>query len=539
MDRIRARLTGAFSGLIRRSDLLLAGVLVALAMPGPGWWPLVLPGLALLYRRAARPDAATPFVDGWLFGMASFATSLSWIAYVVHVYGHAPRSVAWIPWLLLAAYCALWPALGHAFAVRFASLRHRPWVWALALASTEEIRGHLLTGFPWNPWALPLTAEPWLLRPAGVLGVTGLGFLLALLAAGSWEALRGARKRGLALLAVALFAWGGLAAVFEPRAGDPDARLLRFALIQGNIEQDQKWSPEMRRVTVHAYEDLSRRALAHAPETELVVWPETSAPFYFQQGGPLREWVQRIPADLGVHLLFGSPAYRMVDGGDPELFNRAWLLGPDGREIDRYDKVHLVPFGEYVPLPRLLFFIDKLVEGLGSFARGETRIPLLAGDLPLAVLICYEAIFPYEVREFVARGGRVFVHITNDAWFGDTAAPHQHLALAQLRSVETGLPLIRAANTGISGWVDADGVVGRTTALFRRAWVTGEVRLGQPRPFVVLAPFWQVWWLGLGVAGLALAGRQWWLRRRRHSKVGPKPERGPESHGHDSDPTAN
>lgn len=489
-------------------------------MPGAALWPLSFLGLALLYLRLDGTPAR-PLRDGWVFGLAAFGLGLTWIVYVVHVYGKVPLALSLVPWALLAAWCAAWVGFGQLLAARLGGRwgsRAVPWVFALALAAGEELRGHALTGFPWNPWALPLTAVPDLAVPAGVYGSTGLGFLLLLLTAGSVDLLRGPRRRGAIALGGAVVLWG-LGALWMQMRPAADGDPLKVAIVQGNIDQDQKWSPQMKRMTLQKYEDLTRRALDRAPDADLVVWPETAAPFYFQQGGPLQDWVVRLARDTGVPLLFGAPAYRSDADGKIHLLNRAFLLDADGRVVDTYDKVHLVPFGEYVPLQRLLFFIDKMVEAIGSFAPGEGRRPVALGDRRFGVLICYEAIFPYEVREFAAAGAQAFVQITNDAWFGDTPAPRQHLALAQMRVIETGLPLIRAANTGISGWIDREGFVHGATAIYRQATVVAEVPPGRPTPFVSIGWIWRWLWLGLGVAGVGLLATQWWSARRRPAEL--------------------
>jgi apolipoprotein N-acyltransferase len=499
-----------------RLDLVLGGFLVAAAMPGAALWPLLFVGVAILYARLDG-QPARPLRDGWVFGLAAFGLGLTWIVYVVHVYGRLHLALAIVPWALLAAWCAVWIGFGQLLAARFGA-RAAPWVFAAALAAGEELRGHVLTGFPWNPWALPLTAVPQLAAPAGVYGSTGLGFLVLLASAGLVDLLRGPRRRGAVALGGVLALWGGAALWMQLR---PDAvgEPLQVAIVQGNIDQDMKWSPQMKRMTLQKYEDLTRRALDRAADADLVVWPETAAPFYFQQGGPLQDWVKRIARDTGVPLMFGAPAYRSDGDGKIHLLNRAFLLDGDGQVVDTYDKVHVVPFGEYVPLQELLFFVEKMVEAIGSFAPGDGRRPVSLDGRRFGVLICYEAIFPYEVREFAAAGAQMFVQITNDAWFGDTPAPRQHLALAQMRVIETGLPLVRAANTGISGWIDRDGFVHGATGLYRPATVVADVPPGRPTPFVAFGWVWRWLWLGLGVAGLAALAGQWWFARRRRAEL--------------------
>ncbi len=264
-------------------------------------------------------------------------------------------------------------------------------------------------------------------------------------------------------------------------AQDPDVRdaTFRVGLVQGNIPQDLKWLPEQQRGTVELYRDLSLR-LDKAGGNDLLVWPEAAMPFYFQDGGELASAVASLPRETGSALLFGSPAYRR-DDGRLRFLNSAYLLTPDKGLAGRSDKVHLVPFGEYVPLSGLLPFVNKLVVGIGDFSAGEVN-PLPLNGHRLGVLVCYEVIFPELARDFVLQGSDLLVNITNDAWFGRSSAPGQHLAMARFRAVENRVWLVRAANTGITAFIAPSGDVLQQTGLFEPAAIAAEVGLGaRPR----------------------------------------------------------
>jgi apolipoprotein N-acyltransferase len=228
-------------------------------------------------------------------------------------------------------------------------------------------------------------------------------------------------------------------------------------IAQGNIDQSLKWDPAFQEATVHIYEAQTRRLANEG--AQLVVWPETAAPFFFQRESPLRQRLLDLAQAAQVDILFGSPAYGL-DQGPQTLFNRAYLIGPDGVALGSYDKMHLVPFGEYVPMKDLLFFVHKMVEGIGEFSSGEMAqvLPSSLG-LSLGVMICFESIFPEISRTFVQNDAGVLVNLTNDAWFGDTAGPYQHLSMLTLRAVENHRWIIRAANTGISAFIDPCGRV--------------------------------------------------------------------------------
>jgi apolipoprotein N-acyltransferase len=238
------------------------------------------------------------------------------------------------------------------------------------------------------------------------------------------------------------------------------------AVVQGNIEQDRKWEREYQDATLSRYEALTRKAVAAG--AELVVWPETAAPFYFQEAGPQRRRLLEIGRRNGAFLLFGSPAYA-GSGAAARLYNRAYLISPAGTVVGHYDKIRLAPFGEYVPFGRLLFFVDKLVEGIGDFAAGTEYKVLGIPQGRFGVLICYEDIFPDLTRRFVLGGADFLVNITNDAWFGRTSAPYQHLVMAAFRAVENRVPLVRATNTGVSAFIAIDGKIEKRTELFRPA----------------------------------------------------------------------
>jgi apolipoprotein N-acyltransferase len=269
---------------------------------------------------------------------------------------------------------------------------------------------------------------------------------------------------------------------FKISGFEPSGRALKVALVQGNISQDQKWQEGFQSETLDIYHRLSEEALAEAGHLDLIIWPETAAPFYFQQPGALRDKLLGTVESLDVPLLFGSPAYRMEEKGFAYL-NSAYLVAPSAggsvETLDRYDKLHLVPFGEYVPLKNILFFVSKLTEGVGDFSAGEGIKSLVvktpSGDMALGPLICYEGIFPNLVRQFVKGGADVLVNITNDAWYGRSSAPYQHLSAVAFRAVENGVYLIRAANTGITAIVDPLGRVVKATDIFVEGQLSGEI----------------------------------------------------------------
>jgi apolipoprotein N-acyltransferase len=257
-----------------------------------------------------------------------------------------------------------------------------------------------------------------------------------------------------------------------PERGDT----LRVALTQGNIPQDIKWDPAFQEATIAVYERLSRQACAGG--SDLVVWPESAAPFYLQDDVKYAGRIKSLAAELKTCMVVGSPAFEM-DKQRTRYLNSAFLLAPDGEILGRSDKMHLVPFGEYVPLARFLPFVNKLVAGIGDFSPGAALTPLETGKGKIGVLICFEGIFPELSRDYVRAGSRLLVNITNDAWFGRSSAPYQHLSMTVFRAVENRVPLVRAANTGITSIIDSRGHIRSMTQIFKEACISGEVRLGE------------------------------------------------------------
>src|SRR5436309_6242915 len=290
----------------------------------------------------------------------------------------------------------------------------------------------------------------------------------------------------------------------DPRNNPTNEHSLRIGLVQPNIDQAQKWDVAFRRQSIDRYKKLTGQVVQ---EVDLVVWPEAATPFFFDVETDYREELLRFVRERGVPLLFGSPALDSKSEGSPRLFNSAYLVSSTGTVLDRYDKVHLVPFGEYVPLKPVFFFLNKLVVGLGDFVPGSDPRVMSGPSGHLGVVVCFEVIFPNLVRQFVDRGADYMVTITNDAWFGRTSAPYQHFAMVVFRAVENRVPFARAANTGISGFIDAEGHILRTTDIFVEGALSGEVRIGGSR--TIYTAYGDLFTLGCAILTLFVAARMW------------------------------
>jgi apolipoprotein N-acyltransferase len=410
-----------------------------------------------------------------------FVGTIYWTSTVVATFGQLPLALALVAMLLLAAYLALFPALTAVVTSRLVSraggsaLFFAPAAWV----ATEFGRGYLFGGFPWVPLGnTQVTVLP-IAQLASLLGVYGLSALVVFVnAAIAFSVLTPGRARVKAIGAAAAVlaataAWGTwrIAEGGLTRDGVP----LRVGLIQGNIAQEDKWNPAEARRIFTTYVAMSRDAVRRG--AEFVMWPESSTPFSFEedlQGGLVRE----LARETGVPILFGSD--QTVHGAEPRHYNAAFMLGADGRTAAVYRKIHLVPFGEFVPLADWLSFFPPLVQTLAGFAPftpGDSMVMLPVGSHLISTAICYEVVYPSLVREAVAGGSELLTTITNDAWYGQSSAPYQHFALASMRAIEQGRYLARAANTGISGVVDPYGRVVSASALFEQVGLVEEVRL--------------------------------------------------------------
>jgi apolipoprotein N-acyltransferase len=424
-----------------------------------------------------RQPLSRAFALGLTSGAVYFAGTLYWITDVMAEYGGMHAVVAVLINALLIAYLSLFPAL---FAVIVARLTVSGGPGALLLAplawvATELGRTHLFTGFPWVLLGYSQVTVLPVAQFASVLGVYGLSALAATVS-GAMAFAGVARHRRYLPLAAALAAvlgvavWGSLRLGRNVLTREGDA--IRVGLIQGNVDQADKWD-EAKSVGIFAeYLRMTRQAIGLG--ADVVLWPESSTPFYFEENRPGADRVKRLAREALVSILLGSD--QMERGAPAKYYNSAFLVRPDGSVGGVYRKMHLVPFGEYVPLKRLLFFAAPLVQAVSDFSAGDSAVLLPVNGHLLSTSICYEIVYPDLVRRSVRAGSELLTTITNDAWFGRTSAPDQHFAQASMRAIENGRYLVRSANTGISGIVDPYGRVLEETGIFQPAVVVGEAR---------------------------------------------------------------
>ncbi len=481
----------------------LAGLCLALCAPGkPELSALAWIGLLplLIAVRGASPGRAA--LLGLISGLTHYLIMLNWITIVLGTYGHLSPPVSLTALVLLSLFMSLYTAAFAAIAAWSMPVLPILWVAPPTWVALDLIRGQLFSGFPWQDLAYSQYRFPKLIQAADLTGHHGITFLI-ILVNGLLFTLFFQRRRysarklltltGPAILLILAALAYSMHRYQECAAAISRADTFPVAVIQGNIDQDRKWNRAFRRKTISTYLELSAQALAEKPQS-LVIWPETALPFYPFESPLFDRINQQLVNNRGVSLLTGAPHRERYRQNKPDAyFNSAFLLCPQPEEDlesepligGRYDKQHLVPFGEYIPMRSLLPSIAPVVETMGDFSPGHSPVPLTCGPLKIGVLICFESIFPELARQQVAQGAELLTNLTNDAWFGRSNAPWQHLSMVAFRAVETKRSLARAANSGISGFIDPLGRPGPLSPLFTAYHQTADVPILTCRTFFV------------------------------------------------------
>ena len=547
------------------AGLLLAGSFPKIGIAGLAW---VAP--ALILAAALGKSGGERFRIGYVAGLAHYLASLYWLLLIPYRWHSIPLGPA-TGWLALSAYLALYPAIwvwlvaevcGPRSAVHgpqstvhglpgtspswlpsgFGGLLARSWgqrtIWAISGAALwvalEMVVGRLFSGFPWNLLGSSQYQMVPLIQVASVAGIYGISFLLvwvslSLLSAGLVVVLRPTLRSAwvgeiiLPLTVVALvFNFG-----FRQLTADaPPVRTLKVTMVQPSIPQTLIWDTSRDRERFGELVHLSVQALTNQPD--LLVWPEAAVPSYARWDTNIYPAITNLIRQHPAWLILGSddvglPAHP-AHADDYEYYNASFLVAPDGDFANRYRKRNLVIFGEYVPLVRWLPFVKWFTPIEGGFTPGNRPVPfaLTNLDVKASVLICFEDIFPHLAREYADDDTDFLVNLTNNGWFGESAAQWQHAAGAVFRAVENGLPLIRCSNNGLTGWVDARG---RLRQVFRDdrgtiygpGFLTAEIPLlgtGEKREATFYHRHGDAFgWACVGIAGIMLARRLGTMRR--------------------------
>jgi len=521
---------------------LTSGVLQVLVFPKPGLYFLCWIAIApLIYAilRAREADASQllaerdtfsylvaarvrdGFLLGWVSGIVTYAGTCYWVYNVMNLYGGLHPVLAAVLLVLFAMFIGLHHAVFGALLAAAAKARTGFSRRALVLApflwvSVELLRTYIVS-FPWNLLGTAQVDNIPLARLASVTGVYGISFEIALVnsAFAASFLIRPRRRKNLLVAAVTSAIALQAAQFVEVHPAPADRHAL---LVQQNIAITDRWTPEYFYNTIRELSAAS--SVARKLNASVIIWPESPAPFFINDDRFVSA-VARLAREQKAHVIAGSLGVReAAKGTEPEnVFNSAVLLGPDGSVQSRYDKVHLVPWGEYIPYSSIFSFAKALTAEVGNFEPGTARIPLALGDENAGVFICYESVFPGEVRQFADRGAQVFVNISNDGWFGESGAPEQHLDMVRMRAIENGRWVLRATNTGITASIDP---MGRVVAVAPR-----NERTVLDAPYMLLGDT-TVYtrngdWFPISCAIISIAGLLWRGRRTGPGMAEPQP----------------
>ena len=449
------------------------------------WFALV----PLLYvLRELSPRAG--FRMGFIAGLAHYLSLLYWLVPVMQTYGYLPWYLSIIILILFAAVLALFPAL---FSMVLCSLDGKPWrsfmILSPAWISAEYIRGIIFSGFPWELLGYSQFERLPLIQISDILGVYGVSGLIILsnsafffgllyFTGKKWQNAK--IPASLAAVSALVFIISiGLAMAYGYRRIVKVDRLIanapnvRIVVVQGNIDQAIKWDRAFQTATINTYNRLSLTTVPDNPD--LIIWPESATPFYFLQDNHPTEMVMNGIRRAKTDFLLGSPSFARKNN-KVEYYVSAYLISPQGKWI-RYNKSHLVPYGEYVPFKKWLPFLGKIVAHVGDFVPGKKGKTIAWENEKLGIQICYEIIFPDLSRAMAKNGATLLINITNDAWFGKTSGPYQHFSMTVFRAVENRRALARSANTGISGFIDPAGRILGSTPLLEETVMTRSLPL--------------------------------------------------------------
>ncbi|MBN4054455.1 apolipoprotein N-acyltransferase [Nitrospira defluvii] len=471
---------------------LLSGALLAFSFPNTGYYLLAWIAFVPLFLVIQTGSPGKAFFLGWISGLVYFSGTIYWVAMTLSHYGGLPWALSIFFMFLLVSYLALYVGL---FSVFFQTLSKGHEMGFLLFAPSfwvtlEYMKGHFLTGFPWASLAYSQYRFLPVIQIADFGSIYSVGFIIVLTNTGLFLMVRSIWKKksivGSSLIlstsAVILTVFYGMMRLSEPMGGDQS---LLVAVVQGNIPQNQKWDSDFKAQTVEKYKRLSLTVL-HTDEglrPDLVIWPEAALPFIFNSEAKDQKELLDLVMEEQFDLLVGAPTIQNDGSGKLALFNSAYLISQNEGIGMRYDKMHLVPFGEYIPFPRLLFFLNKLVVGLSDFNPGTQATLMKVGETMIGTVICYEVIFPELVRRFVHQGAALMTTITNDAWFGRSSAAAQHFSMVTFRAIENRVSFARAANSGISGFIDPYGRILHQTSLFVETTAQERLRLRDQETF--------------------------------------------------------
>jgi apolipoprotein N-acyltransferase len=443
-----------------------------------------------------------------LYGTVFFLVLLRWLNFTFTTFSAIPWPLTWGPTLLLSLWCGFYVAAVSGLVAWLGARRSASWALATApllWVGGEWLRGHLLGGFPWGTLGYSQHLRLPVIQIAELGGVHAVSLVVVAVnaaVAGAFLLDWRSALTGLVLGGTLLGATLGFGAWRLSEPPPPGQALV--AIMQPSIEQPTKFDPEFETVVLRIYQELTRQAGAERPD--LIVWPETASPTALRRDAGLLRTLSTMSGEMQVPLLVGS--IDVLEGRPPRFTNTAFLVTEQGI-VGRYDKMHLVPFGEYVPLAGVIGFVRSWAEFIADLEAGSRAVVFPGPPAPFGVVICYEGVFPDLFRQFVNNGARVMVNMTNDGWFGRTSGPEQHLTMYPLRAVEHRIAVVRAANTGVSAFIAPTGQIVRRLGLYERGVISDRVPLRQGRTLFTRLGDWVAWAsLALAAISVGVAGRR-------------------------------
>ncbi len=472
---------------------LVSGVLLCISLPGSGGlWPVLFVALVPLLWALRTAGKGRAILYGLVTGLVHYLTLLYWIVIVLGRYGGLPWYFSY-PGLLLLAFTLSLYFVVFAVAARYMLVKSSPLVvlWALPCiwVGLDWVRSFLFTGFPWMDLGYGLWNVPKLIQISDITGHYGVTFIILLLntliAHFLIDRTRAARAVVIVPVILLLVAVGGYSSWRWQSWNNHRHITMPIGVVQGNVEQDKKWLPQEQRRTVMGYISQTD-SLFGSQKPAFVVWPETALPF-FPENNSLTKVLLQLTRQKDIGLLAGAPWYTVEDLRKRKIryYNSALFLDPEGNLAGQYFKIHLVPFGEYVPLKKYLWFLAPLVQTVGDFTPGKIEEPIVFQKARIGVLLCYESIFAELSEKWAKAGANVLINLTNDAWYGKSSAPHQSFAMTVFRAVETRRSVVRAANTGVSGFIDPLGRIRMQSDIFVPWQAVDNVVLNDEVTFVV------------------------------------------------------
>ncbi len=474
---------------------ILSGILFILIFPSCNYSFLAWISLVPLLIAIENKNSITVFCLGFLTGVIAYAGILYWLGEALIKYGQLPEIVSYLILLALVFYLALYVGV-FCLLQRFFVLHVSSWILQVLFGGflwvfLELCRTYFLSGFPWALLGYSQWENTFLIQIAEITGCYGVSFLVVIsnitfskMLDAQWQGEKLHKK-----VKILVFAGIGLSICYGygyfviNQAENNDKSLLKAVVLQGNIPQKMKWDSAYKLQIMTIYEKLVKEVKPLNPQ--LIVWPEAALPGYIKYERDLNCWLETLIKQSECNHIIGGPdvEYSKNNLEKEKYYNAAFLFSSDGRILDQHNKIHLVPFGETVPLKCLFSKVISVLNEIGDFNKGDEIRILKLPAANTGTIICFEIIFPYLVRRFVKGGAKIMINITNDAWFGKTSAPEQHFSTCVFRAVENRVSIVRAANTGVSGFIDAFGRVKKNIPLFEEGWHCEDVYLSEKKSF--------------------------------------------------------